>query len=68
MRREQYEQAARLLAVSAVARGLPNGTHPDIVRIERAARSRLGDARYAEAAQEGMRADWQELAEVTLAC
>ncbi|SEF10762.1 Predicted ATPase [Jiangella alba] len=68
VRREQYEQAARLLAVSAVARGLPNGTHPDIVRIERAARSRLGDARYAEAAQEGMRADWQELAEVTLAC
>ncbi|SDT72692.1 Predicted ATPase [Jiangella sp. DSM 45060] len=68
LRREQYEQAARLLAASAVARGLPNGPHPDVVRIEREARSRLGDARYAEAAQEGMRANWRELAEVTLAC
>ncbi|WP_053204394.1 BTAD domain-containing putative transcriptional regulator [Jiangella muralis] len=68
VRREQYDQAARLLAASAVARGLPNGPHPDVVRIENEARSRLGDARYAEAAQEGMRADWRELAEVTLAC
>lgn len=68
VRREQYEQAARLLAASAVARGLPNGPSPDVLRIEQEARSRLGDARYAEAAREGMRADWRKLAEVTLAC
>ncbi|WP_116946800.1 BTAD domain-containing putative transcriptional regulator [Jiangella endophytica] len=68
LRREQYEQAARLLAASAVARGLPNGPHPDVVRIEQDVRSRLGEDGYAEAAREGTRADWRELAEVTLAC
>ncbi|WP_432948304.1 BTAD domain-containing putative transcriptional regulator [Kribbella sp. CA-253562] len=67
LRREQYEQAVRLLAASTAVRGLPDRSNPDEARIEQAARSRLGDARYAEAAQEGRETSWQELAEVTLA-
>jgi predicted ATPase/DNA-binding SARP family transcriptional activator len=67
LRREQYEQAARLLAASAGVRGLPDRSHPDVARIEQTARSRLGDERFTEAAQEGAQADWRELAEVTLA-
>jgi hypothetical protein len=68
MRGEQYEQAARLLAASTGVRGLPDQSHPDAVRIEQAARRRLGEERFAEAAREGTQADWGELAEVTLAC
>jgi hypothetical protein len=64
----QYEQAARLLAASTGVRGLPDRSHPDAARIEQTVRSRLGDARFAEAAQEGGRASWQELTEATLAC
>ena len=68
LRRDQPEQAARLLAASAGVRGLPDRSHPDVARIEQAARRRLGDARFAEAAREGAQASWPELAEATLAC
>ncbi|HEY3506371.1 MAG TPA: BTAD domain-containing putative transcriptional regulator [Actinocatenispora sp.] len=67
LRLDRPDQAARLLGASAAARGLPDRSHPDIARIEHAARSRLGDTRYAEAAREGADTDWQELVEVTLA-
>ena len=67
LRRGQDEQAARLLAASDGVRGLPDRSHPDEARIERTARSRLGDARFAEAAREGTQASWYELAQVTLA-
>ena len=68
LRGEQYEQAARLLAASAGVRGLPDRSQPDVARIEQAARRRLGEARFAEATQEGAQASWRELAEATLAC
>ena len=72
LRRDQYEQAARLLAASAGVRGLPDRSHPDAARIEQAARRRLGEARFAEAtqegAQEGAQASWRELVEAALAC
>ncbi|MBB5958577.1 putative ATPase [Saccharothrix tamanrassetensis] len=68
LRREQFEQAARLLAASASVRGLPDRANPDVSRIERAARRRLGDARFTEAAQEGAGVGWRELVAVTLAC
>ena len=68
LRRDQYEQAARLLAASAGVRGLPDRSHPDVARIEQAARRRLGEARFAEATREGAQASWRELVEATLAC
>ena len=68
LRRDQYEQAARLLAAGAAVRGLQDRSHPDVARIEQAARRRLGEARFAEATQEGARANWRELADATLAC
>ena len=67
LRRDQYEQAARLLAASAGVRGLPDRSHPDVARIEQAARRRLGDARFAEATQEGTQTSWSQLVTVTLA-
>jgi predicted ATPase/DNA-binding SARP family transcriptional activator len=67
LRRDQYEQAARLLAASAGVRGLPDRSHPDLARIEQAARRRLGEERFAEATQEGLQASWAELVEATLA-
>jgi len=67
LRCEEYAQAARLLAASTGVRGLPDRSHPDMARIERNARSRLGDAGYAEAAREGAQTCWSELAAVTLA-
>jgi tetratricopeptide (TPR) repeat protein len=67
LRREEDEQAARLLAASAVVRGLPDRSHPDALRIEETARRRLGDTRFTEATREGAAADWPELAAVTLA-
>jgi predicted ATPase len=67
LRSGQDEQAVRLLAASAGVRGLPNRSLPDEARIERTARSRLGDARFAEAAGEGTKASWGELVGVTLA-
>jgi predicted ATPase/DNA-binding SARP family transcriptional activator len=68
LRCDQYEQAVRLLTASAGVRGLPDRSHPDVARIEQAARRRLGDAKFAEAAQEGAQSSWSELAEATLAC
>ena len=68
LRRGQYEQAARLLAAGAGVGGLPDCSHPDVARIEHAARRRLGEPRFAEATQEGAQAGWHELAEATLAC
>ena len=67
LRCDQYEQAARLLAASAGVRGLPDRSHPDVARIEQAARHRLGEARFAEAAREGMQTSWSQLVTVTLA-
>ncbi|OAR24269.1 SARP family transcriptional regulator [Streptomyces sp. ERV7] len=67
LRRGAHAQAARLLAASTAVRGLPDHSHPDAARIERAARHRLGDAEFAEAAEEGARTGWSELVEVTLA-
>ncbi|HEV3286786.1 MAG TPA: hypothetical protein VG011_08535, partial [Steroidobacteraceae bacterium] len=67
LRRDQYEQAARLLAASAGVCGLPDRSHPDVTRIERIARHRLGDARFAEAAREGTQTSWSQLVAVTLA-
>jgi predicted ATPase/DNA-binding SARP family transcriptional activator len=67
LRQDQYEQAARLLAASAGIRGLPDRSHPDVARIEMTARSRLGDAGFAEAAREGTETSWSELVAVTLA-
>jgi predicted ATPase/DNA-binding SARP family transcriptional activator len=63
----QYEQAARLLAASGGARGLPDRSQPDAARIERETRRHLGDARFAEVTREGTQANWSQLAEVTLA-
>jgi hypothetical protein len=68
LRRDQYEQATRLLAASVGVRGLPDRSHPDVARIEQAARHRLGEARFAEAAREGTQASWSQLVTVTLAC
>jgi hypothetical protein len=65
--RGQDEQAARLLAASDDVRGLPDRSSPDAARIERETRSRLGDARFAEAAREGTQPSWSQLVEVTLA-
>jgi predicted ATPase/DNA-binding SARP family transcriptional activator len=68
VRAERYEEAARLLAASASVRGLPDRSQPDVARIERAARRRLGEARFAEATQQGAQASWHELAGATLSC
>ncbi len=67
LRRDQHEQAARLLAASAAVRGLQDRSHPDVARIEQAARHRLGDARFAEATREGTQTSWSELVTITLA-
>jgi predicted ATPase len=68
LRGERYEQAARLLTASTSVRGLPDRSQPDVARIEQATRRRLGDVRFAEAAQQGAQVSWRELAEATLAC
>ncbi|MFD4974481.1 BTAD domain-containing putative transcriptional regulator [Streptomyces sp. NPDC058424] len=67
LRRGEYEQAARLLGASLGVRGLEDRSQPDTARIEQAARNRLGDAKFAEAAREGTRTGWSQLVEVTLA-
>jgi predicted ATPase/DNA-binding SARP family transcriptional activator len=66
LRLGQDEQAVRLLAASVGVQGLPDRSRPDATRIERTARSRLGDARIAEAAREGTQASWSHLVKVTL--
>ncbi|MEU4313238.1 BTAD domain-containing putative transcriptional regulator [Nocardia sp. NPDC024068] len=68
LRSGQDEQAVRLLAASTAVRGLPDLSHPDIARIERTARDRLGEAGFTEAMGAGAQASWPELAEATLAC
>jgi predicted ATPase/DNA-binding SARP family transcriptional activator len=67
LRGERYEQAARLLAASVGVRGSLDFAQPDVARIELATRRCLGEARFAEATQEGQQASWPELAEATLA-
>lgn len=67
LRRDEPEQAVRLLAASAALRGLPDRANPDVARIEQAARSRLGEVRFAEAAEQGAGADWSRLVEDALA-
>jgi len=67
LRRDQFEQAARLLTASAGVGGLPDRSQPDAARIEQAARNRLGDTGFAEAAREGTQTSWHELVEATLA-
>ncbi|MGV9852598.1 BTAD domain-containing putative transcriptional regulator [Streptomyces sp. NPDC003442] len=67
LRRDEHEQAARLLGASVGVRGLWDRAHPDLARIERAARCRLGDAKFAEATRDGTRTSWSHLVEVTLA-
>jgi hypothetical protein len=67
LRAGDHAQAARLLAAGDAVRGLPDRTQPDAARIERAARSRLGDTGYAEAAREGAERGYEGLVEVTLA-
>ncbi|WP_088979731.1 BTAD domain-containing putative transcriptional regulator [Micromonospora coxensis] len=67
LRGDQHEQAARLLAASDGVRGLPDRSHPDAARIERATRRHLGDVRFAEATEQGTRTDWTHLVAVTLA-
>ena len=67
LRHGQDEQAARLLAASVGVRGLPDCSHPDVARIEQAARRRLGEARFAEATREGTQMSWSQLATDTLA-
>ncbi|MGO4612570.1 BTAD domain-containing putative transcriptional regulator [Nocardia sp. 2YAB30] len=66
LRDQQYEQAARLLAASVGVRGLSDRSQPDAARIEQSARSRLGDAGFAEAAREGTETSWSQLVAVTL--
>ncbi|GAB3239395.1 BTAD domain-containing putative transcriptional regulator [Glycomyces halotolerans] len=67
LRQGHWRQAARLLAASTGVLGLPDRSNPDVARIEREARSRLGDAGFAEAAREGAEASWDQLVAVTLA-
>ena len=55
LRRHEHEQAALLLAASASVRGLPDRSQPDVAHIEQATQHRLGEARFAEATQEGRR-------------
>ncbi|WP_220449465.1 BTAD domain-containing putative transcriptional regulator [Nonomuraea longispora] len=67
LRQGQDEQAVRLLAASDAVRGTPDLSLPDAARIAADARSRLGETVFAEAARDGRRRDWRELAEITLA-
>jgi hypothetical protein len=66
LRREQYDQAARLLAASNKVRGLPDRTQPDEARIEREARAHLGDAEFDEATRQGAQSDWSDLIALVL--
>ncbi|MGW6930950.1 BTAD domain-containing putative transcriptional regulator [Lentzea sp. NPDC054927] len=67
LRRDQHEQAAQLLAASTAVRGLPDRSHPDADRIERAARSRLGAAAFDAASRKGAETSWRDLVEAALA-
>jgi tetratricopeptide (TPR) repeat protein len=68
----EHEQAARLLGASAgVHAARDYRSTPDLARVEEAARSRLGDVGFAEAARAGRAMEresgWEPLAAVTLA-
>ncbi|MFC9255875.1 BTAD domain-containing putative transcriptional regulator [Amycolatopsis thailandensis] len=67
LRRDEPEQAVRLLAAADELRGLPDRSNPEIPRIEETVLRRLGEAKFAEAAREGTTAEWKKLVEVTLA-
>ncbi|WP_419703535.1 BTAD domain-containing putative transcriptional regulator [Promicromonospora sp. NFX87] len=67
LRCDEPEQAARLLGASTGLRGLRDHSDPDLTRIERELRSRLGDAGFDEAARLGAETSWDELVAVTLA-
>nr|WP_174257940.1 BTAD domain-containing putative transcriptional regulator [Phytoactinopolyspora alkaliphila] len=67
IRLDQHEHAARLLAASVSARGLPDRSHPDAARIEQNVRRHLGEARFAEVTQAASQTSWSELVEVTFA-
>ncbi|WP_409491191.1 BTAD domain-containing putative transcriptional regulator [Amycolatopsis sp. cmx-11-12] len=67
LRRDDPEQAARLLGAADELRGLPDRSRPDVTRIEQTVLRRLGEEKFAEAAQEGARTSWKQLVEVTLA-
>ncbi|MGW5315869.1 BTAD domain-containing putative transcriptional regulator [Nocardia thailandica] len=62
-----HAQAARLLAASVAARGLPDRSHPRAAAVERETRERLGEAGFADASREGSEADRAELLAATLA-
>jgi predicted ATPase/DNA-binding SARP family transcriptional activator/tetratricopeptide (TPR) repeat protein len=66
LRRERYDQAARLLAASTAVCGLVDRSQPDAARIEQAARNRLGAKGFASATREGTLADWRDLAAAAL--
>ncbi|MGV9674935.1 BTAD domain-containing putative transcriptional regulator [Nocardia sp. NPDC003482] len=68
LRLDRPELAARLLGASETARGLPERFIPDAGRIERTARSRLGEAAFTEAARAGAKESPAELVAATLAC
>ncbi|WP_459549187.1 BTAD domain-containing putative transcriptional regulator [Nocardia sp. X0981] len=68
LRADRDIEAARLLAASTAVHGMPDRSHPDAARVERAVRHRLGEADFTEAMREGAAADWRELAAATLAC
>ncbi|MEV0893995.1 BTAD domain-containing putative transcriptional regulator [Promicromonospora sp. NPDC050262] len=72
LRLGEHEQAARLLGASAgVHERRDYRATPDIARVEGAARGRLGDTGFAEAARAGRELEresgWEPLAAVTLA-
>jgi hypothetical protein len=67
LRQGQYEQAVRLLAASDGVRGTPDRSLPDVSRITADTRNRLGETVFTEATRAGLRRDWRELAEITLA-
>lgn len=60
------EEAARLLGAATEVRGLPDRADPDLARIEKVTRSRLGDDGFAEAARVGAETGWDRLVAVLL--
>ncbi|MFE2185759.1 hypothetical protein, partial [Streptomyces sp. NPDC059455] len=57
----------RLVGARGGVRGRRPRPTPDRPGIVRAARCRLGDAKFAEATRDGTRTSWSHLVEVTLA-
>ncbi len=66
LRRDEHEQAVRLLATSARVRGLWDRSHPDAARIEHTTRHHLGNTRFTDLSRQTTRTDWPRLAETTL--